>query len=316
MVMRTVTIYSLFLVLFLSGCVSQRPAMVKTMSDIAYPYAVKSMTLEKGIAVAYMDEGKGEQTLLFIHGLGSYAPAWKKNIEGLKNEFRCIAIDLPGYGHSSKGDYAGDMIFYADIMSEFIQKMELNHVTLVGHSMGGQIAITTGLSYPDQIDQLVLVAPAGYESFTNGQRQWFREVLTPDAVRLTTVNQIRENFATNFYRFPKDAEFMIQDRIAMRGADDFRWYCDIIPKNVRGMVNDPVFPLLSELQMPVLSLFGEYDNLIPNRFLNGGRTVDIAKKGSSQIPQSVLIMIEKAGHFVQFEKSEEVNAAIRGFLKA
>ncbi len=314
--MRTIITYSLLLVIFLTGCVSQRPVSVKTMSDIVYPFPVKSVSLEDGVRVAYMEEGQGEQTLLFVHGLGSYAPAWKKNIEGLKNEFRCIAIDLPGYGHSSKGDYPGDMRYYADILARFIQKKELHHVTLVGHSMGGQIAITVGLGYPDLIEQLVLVAPAGFETFTNGQRQWFREVLTPDAVRLTTVTQIRENFATNFYRFPEDAEFMIQDRIAIRAADDFGWYCDIIPKNVRGMVNDPVYSLLPELQIPVLSLFGEYDNLIPNRFLNGGKTEDIAKNGSSQIRQSVLIMIEKAGHFVQFEKSEEVNAAIRGFLKA
>lgn len=314
--MRTVTTYSIFLLLFLAGCVSQRPASVRTMSDISYPFVVKTIDLDDGIQIAYMEEGKGDQTLLFIHGLGSYAPAWKKNIEGLKNEFHCIAIDLPGYGHSSKGDYPGDMLFYADVIAKLIRKLDLQQVTLVGHSMGGQIAITTGLGYPELIRQLVLVAPAGYETFTNGQRQWFRDVLTPDAVRLTTVNQIRENFATNFYRFPKDAQFMINDRIAMRSADDFRWYCDIIPKNVRGMVDHPVYEFLPQLTIPVLSVFGEYDNLIPNRFLNGGSTVEIAKKGSSRIPQSVLVMIEKAGHFVQFEKSEEVNAVIRGFLKA
>ena len=314
--MRTVTTYSILFLLLLSGCISQRPAAIRTMSDISYPFPVQSVELEDGLRVAYMDEGKGDQTLLFIHGLGSYAPAWKKNIEGLKNEFRCIAIDLPGYGHSSKGDYPGDMLFYADVIARLIRKLDLQQVTLVGHSMGGQIAITTGLGYPELIRQLVLVAPAGYETFTNGQRQWFREVLTPDAVRLTTVNQIRENFATNFYRFPKDAQFMIDDRIAMRSADDFRWYCDIIPKNVKGMVDHPVYEFLPQLTMPVLSLFGEYDNLIPNRFLNGGRTAEIARQGSSRIPQSVLVMIEHAGHFVQYEKSEEVNAAIRGFLKA
>lgn len=314
--MRSLRYILLIPVFFLASCVCQKPTPLQTMSDMQYPYPVKQVAMDNAISVAYMDEGSGDQTLVFIHGLGSYAPAWKKNIDGLKNEFRCIAIDLPGYGHSSKGDYAGDMRYYADIVAQFVRKLDLKNVTLVGHSMGGQIAVTTGLSYPELMNQLILVSPAGYETFTNGQRQWFREILTPDAVRLTTVTQIRENFATNFFRFPKDAEFMIQDRIAMRSADDFRWYCDIIPKNVSGMVNDPVYDLLPKLTMPVLSLFGEYDNLIPNRFLNGGSTVEVAKKGSSQIPQSVLIMIEKAGHFVQFEKSEEVNAAIRGFLKA
>ena len=65
------------------------------------------------------------------------------------------------------------------------------------------------------------------------------ELLTPDARSATTVNQIRRIFATNFYRFLKDAQFMIDDRIAMRSADDFRWYCDIIPKNVKGYGRPP-----------------------------------------------------------------------------
>ena len=133
--MRTVTTYSIFLLLFLAGCVSQRPASVRTMSDIPYPYPVKTIDLDDGIRIAYMEEGKGDQTLLFIHGLGSYAPAWKKNIEGLKNEFHCIAVDLPGYGHSSKGDYPGDMVFYADVIAQLIQKLGLGK-RLGGHVIG------------------------------------------------------------------------------------------------------------------------------------------------------------------------------------
>ena len=300
--------------IFIAGCASQRPADLARMSDIVYPWPVKQAALENNISVAYMDQGAGAQTLLFIHGLGSYAPAWKKNIETLKNDYRCIAIDLPGYGHSSKGDYAGDMPFYADVIAGFIQQLKLSNVTLVGHSMGGQIAITTALGYPSLVNGLVLVSPAGFEQFHKGQKQWFREVFTPDLVKLTPVDAIRNNFATNFYRFPKDAEFMIEDRIAMRTASDFPWYCDIIPKNVRGMVDYPVYDVLPEIKQPVLTLFGEMDNLIPNRYLNGGRTSDIARDGSSRIPNSLLLMIPKAGHFVQFEQSEAVNNAIREFV--
>lgn len=72
----------------------------------------------------------------------------------------------------------------------------------------------------------------------------------------------------------------------------------IIPKNVRGMVDYPVYDVLPEIKQPVLTLFGEMDNLIPNRYLNGGRTSDIARDGSSRIPNSLLLMIPKAGHFV------------------
>ncbi len=299
---------------FLAGCACQRPADLQQMSDMVYPWPVKQTVLDKGISMAYMEQGTGKHTLLFVHGLGSYAPAWKKNIETLQKEYRCIAIDLPGYGHSSKADYTGDMPFYAGVIAAFIQELNLTNVTLVGHSMGGQIAITTALGYPELISGLVLVSPAGFERFHQGQKQWFREILTPDMVCLTPVDAIRNNFATNFYKFPKDAEFMIQDRIAMRTAKDFRWYCDIIPKNVRGMVDYPVYDVLPEIRQPVLTLFGEKDNLIPNRYLNGGCTLDIARDGSRRIPNSLLLMIPKAGHFVQFEKSEVVNNAIREFV--
>ena len=304
----------LLLALVATPLLAQRAQGVARMSDIAYPWSVQRAELGDGITVAYMDEGRGSRTLLFIHGLGSYAPAWKKNIEALRSDYRCIAIDLPGYGHSSKGDYPGHMPFYAEVIAGFIRKLGLGQVTLVGHSMGGQIAITAALAYPELVSGLVLVAPAGFETFHKGQKQWFREVYTPDLVRLSTVDAIRNNFATNFYRFPADAEYMIDDRIAMRSAEDFRWYCDIIPKNVRGMVDYPVYDLLPEIKQPVLTLFGEKDNLIPNRYLNGGRTETVARHGSSRIPNSLLIMVPRAGHFVMFEKSEMVNKAIRDFV--
>lgn len=304
----------LCLALLAGTAFAQRSAGVARMSDIEYPWPVQRADIGDGITVAYMDEGRGNRTLLFVHGLGSYAPAWKKNIASLKTDYRCIAIDLPGYGHSAKGDYPGHMPFYADVIAKLIRKLELGSVTLVGHSMGGQIAITAALAHPDLISGLVLVAPAGFETFHKGQKQWFREVYTPDLVRLTTADAVRNNFATNFYHFPDEAQYMIDDRLAMRSAEDFRWYCDIIPKNVRGMVDYPVYDLLPEIKQPVLTLFGELDNLIPNRYLTGGRTETVARDGSSRIPNSMLIMVPRAGHFVMFEQSAVVNDAIRDFL--
>lgn len=312
--MRLMRVFVFLAVLFLLGCASRRPTPISTMTDLVYSWPVQYADLQSGIRVGYMDVGSGSRTLVFVHGLGSYAPAWKKNIEELQKHYRCIAIDLPGYGHSSKGDYPGHMPFYAEVLRDFIAKLELGSITLVGHSMGGQISITTALLHPESVSGLILVAPAGFETFHKGQKQWFREVYTPDLVRLTSVEAIRNNYATNFYRFPKEAEFMIRDRIAMRDADDFDWYCDIIPKNVRGMVDYPVYDLLPEIRQPVLTIYGAQDNLIPNRFLNGGRTRDIARDGSSRIPSSILVMVDKAGHFVQFEKSREVNDAIRAFV--
>ncbi len=314
--MRLSILYLLLLSSLFTGCAFQKSlTQVTSMDQIEYPYEVKKVGLSNDIELAYIDEGSGDQTIIFIHGLGSYLPAWKKNIEGLKSDFRCIAIDLPGYGHSSKGKYEGSMTFFAKTVAEFIDKLNLGKVTLAGHSMGGQISIVAALAYPEQVEKLILAAPAGFETFNKGQKQWFRDVFTADLVKLTTVEQIKENFAFNFYDFPKDAEFMIKDRIAIRTADDFDGYCYIIPQCVQGMVDEPVFDYLKDIQQPTLVLFGENDNLIPNRFLNGEKTEKYAKEGAEQIPDSKLIMVPKAGHFVQFEAAEAFNEAVKEWMR-
>ncbi|MEM7549376.1 MAG: alpha/beta hydrolase [Bacteroidota bacterium] len=288
--------------------------VVDSMNDLQYPFPVKKTLLSNDIEIAYIDEGQGSETILFVHGLGSYAPAWKKNIEELKSSYRCIAIDLPGYGKSSKGNYEGSMTFYAEIIKELIGKLGLEKVNLAGHSMGGQISIVTSLFYPEVVDKLILIAPAGFETFNEGEKDWFRGIFTSAAVQLTPPEQIELNYAYNFYDMPEDARFMIEDRIAMRSAKDFNGYTFIIPENVKGMVNEPVFDKLPNLQQETLIFFGQYDNLIPNRFLNGGKTEKIAIAGHQQIPNSKLVMVPKAGHFVMFEQSELVNQRIREFL--
>jgi pimeloyl-ACP methyl ester carboxylesterase len=288
----------------------------KTMDDLQYKHAVTKVDLPvSGYQIAYTDEGKGDKTIIFIHGLGSYLQAWIKNVEVLKSEYRCISIDLPGYGKSDKKPHSGQMTFYAGIINEFIKELKLNNVVLAGHSMGGQISITAALLYPEIVQGLILVAPAGFEEFNKGQKQWFRDVMTFDGVRLTTTEAIQNNLASNFYRLPDDADFMITDRMSMRTASDFDAYCYTVVQSVSGMVDNPVSDYLKDIKIPTLILFGENDNLIPNRFLNPGPTVDIAKSGASKIKGSKLVMIPKCGHFAMFEKPDAFNNAVREFLK-
>lgn len=93
------------------------------------------------------------------------------------------------------------MTFYAGILNEFVKGMKLENVYLAGHSMGGQISMTTTLLYPDIVKGLILVDPAGFEPFHKGQRQWFKNVMTLDKVRLTTPEAIQNNLATIFTNF-------------------------------------------------------------------------------------------------------------------
>ncbi len=288
---------------------------VERFSDIEYPYPVKHQDVSNQITVGYMDEGAGDETILFIHGLGSYSKAWMKNIEELKKSYRCIAIDLPGYGMSSKGNYKGSMTFYADIVKEFTDSLGIDQVILCGHSMGGQISIVASLKYPELVKKLVLIAPAGIETFSEGEKEWFREGITAKGVMLTTLESMESNLGHNFYKMPRDAFFMISDRYAITGAgEEFYWYCNVIEKCVSGMVDEPVFRDLSKITQPTIIIMGKADALIPNRYMHGGFPKDLAELGAQMIPNAKAVIIPKAGHFVSFEKASEVNAEILKFL--
>lgn len=281
--------------------------------DFDYGYKTKYFQI-KNIKVAAIDEGSSDNLVILIHGLGSNAKGWIKNIPELAKKHRVIALDLPGYGKSQKGHFQFTMDFYADIIKLLSEKVSHKSLTLVGHSMGGQIAITTALNYPKLVSNLVLISPAGIETFTEGEAAWFKKVVTPDLIKDTPIRSIDVNLKSNFYEYPEDAEFMITERIQMRRADGFDLYCYAVAENVAAMVDGPVYERLDEIKQPTLILFGENDQLIPNPYLHGGFTKDIAEIAESEITDSELIVIPECGHFVQFEKAERVNKAIVEFL--
>ena len=305
-----------FIFLLIAGCAPYKNlTKISSMSELKYDFPVKYAELSDGIKLAYIDEGKGSETILMIHGLGSYLPAWKKNIPELSKNYRVIAVDLPGYGKSSKDPHSGLMTFYAGVIAELIQKLELGPVNLAGHSMGGQISMVLALEKPELVKRLILVDPAGFEAFNAGQKNWFKDVMTPNLVRLTTVEAIETNLASNFYRMPADAQFMIDDRIAMRDASDFENYCLAVARSVNGMVEEAVLGKIAQIKAPTLIFFGENDMLIPNRYLNPGFTRKIAENGAGLIEGSKLIMVPKCGHFMMFEKPEVFNSETKKFIQ-
>lgn len=308
---------SAFVFMFvMSSCNPYRNlAKIQSMSDIKYAYDVHYINLPGDIRLAYMDEGKGSETILMIHGLGSYSQAWKKNIVDLSSRYRVIAIDLPGYGKSSKEPHSGLMSFYAGVIADFIKEMNLGKVNLAGHSMGGQISMVLAIEHPELVKRLILVDPAGFEAFHAGQKDWFKDVMTPNLVRLTSVDAIETNLASNFYRMPSDAKFMIEDRIAWRDASDFEAYCLAVSRSVAGMVDEPVLNKLDRITVPTLIFFGENDLLIPNRYLNPGFTKKIAEYGASKIKGSKLILVPHCGHFMMFEKSDVFNRETAAFIQ-
>jgi len=136
-----------------------------------------------------------------------------------------------------------------------------------------------------------------------------------DLVKDATTRNIDFNLRMNFYETPEDASFFVTDRIQIKGASDFEDYCYAVTRNVAGMIDEPVLSELNNVKQKTLILFGENDGLIPNPYLHGGFTEDIAKFANIEIQNSKLVMIPECGHMLPFEKSEEANKAIIHFLK-
>jgi len=270
----------------------------------------------KSEELAYMEAGEGPQTLIFVHGLSSNMEAWNKNIDTLKKNFKCIAIDLPGYGKSSKNKIAFSLSDYAGFINEFIREKKLNNVVLVGHSMGGQIVLHTVLKYPEQLEKLILFAPAGIETFTAQEATIMKASYTPEMVQSASDEQIRKNIEMNFHVLPKDAEFMIEDRIAIKNALDFETYSKIVVNNIHAMLNEPVLEDLNKIKIPVLMIFGKNDMLIPNKYFHPTQNINsLVETAKATIPNLKVEIIDEAGHFVNFEKADEVNLKITCFLK-
>lgn len=158
-----------------------------------------------------MDEGKGEQVLLFIHGLASYSQCWEKNLETLKENYRCIAIDLPGNGFSAYGNFAYSISFFVASLKEFIDELKLKNICLVGHSLGGQIAIKYTALYPEKIHSLVLCAPAGFETFTGFEKNIYQSSFHFFNFFSTDENSLAKSITTSFYHYTEQADALINN---------------------------------------------------------------------------------------------------------
>ncbi len=281
--------------------------------QIKYPYSEKFIKV-KDYEIAYIDEGNSKNVLLFIHGLGSYLKAWDRNIPELKTHFRCIALDLPGYGKSSKQVHSGEVNFYTEVLKEFITKLGLKNISLVGHSMGGQIAASYVISYPNEILDLILVAPAGFETFNSDEVEIIKKIISTDILFNTSDNQIRLNYKNNFFKMPLEAEDMIADRIAIKNDEEFFNHCTVVSNSLFGLLKAPVYERLNEIDIPTLVLYGKNDLLIPNKSIHQKTTEEIASQGSSKIKSSRLILLDECGHFLQYEKPDRFNSEVISFI--
>ncbi len=273
------------------------------------------------VTLNYQQAGSGSNIIVLIHGLGSNSKAFKKNMPALAEKAVVIALDLPGYGNTELGDFVPGMTNYAKAIKEFIELKKLNNVTLVGHSMGGQIAIQLAADQqptvnhqPAWLKNLVLLAPAGLERFTDEEKKWFRTVVNDQLYLNMTDDQIKQNFNMNFFggKLPEDAQFMVSERLELKeDAEKYTTYVSTIVKSIYAMLAEPVYDKIADIQVPIQVIYGNNDMLIPNKILHPQLTLEtILEKLKIDHPKVKTERLDEAGHFVLWDQSDAVNSCI------
>ncbi|MBI5728026.1 MAG: alpha/beta hydrolase [Ignavibacteriales bacterium] len=284
--------------------------------ELDYGIPIKYAAITNNNTIAYYEAGEGETVLLFVHGLASYLKAWIKLIPLLSSQYRCIAIDLPGYGKSTGGVHEGSQKYYASVLNDFCKTLDLHGVNCVGHSMGGQIAIETALRFPNLFNKMVLLAPAGLEVFGAQEIDIIRQANPADGYFNADDAQIQISYEMNFYTPPQDLNLMIEDRKQMRNWTHFRAYSTVVNNSLFGLLESNAADRLHELVVPALIVFGENDRFIPHPCLHKEMNIhQMVQSALTKNPFLSSCFIKQCGHFIPWEMPEETAFLIHDFVK-
>lgn len=255
---------------------------------------LKYLSISEDKSIAYIDEGNSEQVLLFIHGMGSTSAIWKNMLQGLSKEYRCIALDLPEHGSSYYTGNAFSLTQLAEDVYHFIEALSIkSQVVLIGHSMGAQISFILSLRYPNLFSRLIVLAPAGIESFSK------QEI------------KIIEMSSQMLGLFTRQSISQLTGELSPQAK-----YVKVMKLSSKAMLNEPVHTFLPSISIPTLIVFGTKDQFIPNKLTKNKKTEDIAITAKKLIPKSVLVLLENKGHFLPLDAVKECNEHIVGFIQS
>jgi pimeloyl-ACP methyl ester carboxylesterase len=257
------------------------------------------------VELHYVDAGEGP-ALLLLHGLGASAFSFRHLISHLAPHFRLLALDQKGFGFSErpeKGDYS--LLAQACLAKDFLDAVGIEQAFVLGHSMGGAVAMHLAVAFPERVQRLVLVSSASDREMRRGIRgaRLLRPFL-PVVAAFTLRNRRfrRMSLRSGCY----DPAYVTPE--VMEGY--------LAPTHIRGhlrslgnlMVDREKDPPLdpSAIRQPSLIIWGEGDRWLPPS--RGQRLQGL-------IPNSRLVIIERAGHLVPEEQPEEAARAIVDFLQ-
>lgn len=256
-----------------------------------------------GLRLHYLECGSGP-AVIFLHGSGPGASG-QSNFEANMLAFahagyRAIALDLFGYGLSSKPtNRRYNTAFQVSGLKALVTKLGLRKVNLVGNSMGGAVTLRFAIDYPDLVDKLILMAPGGLGGKLRyarmpGIRAMMWTMLGPGG---PTWNKLKGVFNKQVYDTSQISDALISERLAVAKTQ---------PRQVYATLDiDNLIPRLGGISCPTLVFWGVHDKFCP---------VETASLLADGIKDCRVILVGRCGHWVQVEHPGVFNGESLRFL--
>jgi pimeloyl-ACP methyl ester carboxylesterase len=260
---------------------------------------VSTITTDQGV-VHYEVFGRGRPVLLLHGWLGSWG-LWQETMTFLQSDYRTYALDFWGFGESGRPRVSYDIADFASLVDQFMDKLGISQAPLVGHSMGGTVSLSVAVKYPQRVSKVgVIGSPivgrslalplklAGYApvAWAVHNMLWALKLGLRAAAPLITEDS----------RWPD----MINQDLDKTTLESFLL-------SIKSLRKTDLRPLLGEVKVPVLGIYGRRDNLVHPR------QGDLLPRGLSQ--QRVEYM-EHAGHFPMLDQPRAFMGALKDFLDA
>ena len=280
------------------------------------PPLLRNHEVEAGKArISTLTAGDGLETVILIHGLGSNKTSFFETVSALTPEYTVHAIDLPGFGSSSKPLRAPyDAAWFARAVIRFMDSMDIGRAHLVGNSLGGRVSIEVGLQAPERVRSLSLLSP----SMAWRKRRHFVplvKLLRPELAGIPhTFGDVlvRRQFWSMFSRperiHPSSADVAVEQFLRLYRSVNARVAFHASARHI--YLEEPKGPKgfytrLRELEPPALFVWGDDDPLVPLAFSRYVRDA---------LPDSRQVVIEECGHVPQVEHPVDANALVHDFI--
>lgn len=243
----------------------------------------------------------GKMPLVFLHGIGGAARAWRRQITTFSERHHALAWDMPGYGGSASLDTVS-IATLADALQDFLQQIGASRPVLVGHSIGGMIVQHWLTEYPRTAAAVVLAqtSPAFGKPEGGWQRQFIEARLGPldrgESMKTLAPSLVAELVGDN-----PDADGMEVARDCMASVPEASYRAMML-----ALLGFDQRRALGDIAVPTLVLSGSKDKNAP---------APMMAKMATYIPSASYVELEGVGHLVNLEQPKAFEAALDQFLK-